>query len=242
MKSNKATEFTFYKVLLYVDDGTNIDYSRPSELNESDVFNDADLALEWAKEHGYDEDAVIEENTDDILNIGEYHFMDCDDDFSELRFKLEIVGSVLSGIDFCVNNGKRIYGTMNSRGFFYDSKFYNFKSLTQNDIKLMESILDYAQFDIKPKNDYSLKPEQKSIVSEIYRLVDQASQMDVGFYFDDSKEKVFAFNAQNVLIIEPTAKNSMAKLTNEISEECDTTFHGHYDSSKQSIKIVNKSH
>lgn len=235
-------DMTFYKVILYVDDGTNIDYSRPSELNESDVFNDADLALEWTKEHGYDEDAVIEENTDDILNIGEYHFMDCDDDFSELRFKLEIVGSVLSGIDFCVNNGKRIYGTMNSRGFFYDSKFYTFKSLTQNDIKLMESILDYAQFDIKPKNDYSLKLEQKSIVSEIYRLVEQASQMDVGFYFDVSKEKVFAFNAQNVLIVDSTVQNSMAKLTNEIAEECDTTFHGHYDSSKQSLKIVNKSH
>ena len=234
-------DITFYKVILYVDDGTNIDYCSPSELNESDVFDDGDLALEWAEEHGY-EDTLIEEKTDDILNIGGYHFMDCDDDFSELRFKLEIIGSVLSDIDFCVDNGKRIYGTMNSKGFFYDSKFYAFKSLTQNDIKLMESILDYAQFDIKPKNDYSLKIEQKSIVSEIYRLVEQASQMDVGFYFDVSKEKVFAFNAQNVLIVDATVQNSMARLTNEIAEECDTAFHGHYDSSKQSLKIVNKCH
>ena len=51
MKSNKTTEFTFYKVLLYVDDGINLDYKTPHELHENDVFISKQEAWDWAQEH-----------------------------------------------------------------------------------------------------------------------------------------------------------------------------------------------
>lgn len=235
-------KITFYRIVLYVDDGTNVDYIKPKGLSDTDVFINYDNAWEWCQDKDCEEDAIIKEETDDILNIGEYHFVDIQGEFNEALYKLKTIGSILKDIEFCIVESRTKMGTMTRNGFFYDSRFYGWKTLTEKDKPLMEKILDYGQFDIKPLNSYSLNMEQKSIVDEIFRLVEQASSMDIGFYYDLSENKMFAFNADNVVLINPTIKKSNARLTNDVAEGCEISFHGHYDSSKQSIEVVNKSH
>lgn len=233
---------TFYRIILYVDDGTNVDYIKPQDLNDTDVFSNSDSAWEWCQGKGYEDNCVIKDENDDILNIGDYHFIDFPDDFSETIYKLQTIGQILCNIDFCIVENKRKYGLIDKHGFLFDGKYYAWKTIQASDMPLMEKILDFAEFDIKPSNSYNLTSNQKSIVDEIFRLVEQATKMDIGFYFDTSNDKMFAFNAENIILVNPTIKKSNAKLTNDIAEGCEITFHGHYNSKKQSLDIVNKSH
>lgn len=227
----------FYRVFLYIDDGTNIDYVKPRGLSDTDVFSDYEEAWSWCQDKEFADNAVIQEETDDILNINEYRFVDMADEPSEMLYKLKTIGTILHDIEFRIVDKKERFGTMTKNGFFFNDRFYSWKNL-QTDKKLMEKILDGAEYDIRPKSSYSLNREQKNIVDEIYSLVEQASSMDIGFYYDIAENKMFAFNAENVALVQPTIKKCNARLTNDVAEGCETTFHGHYDSKKQSLGIV----
>ena len=108
---------TFYRIILYVDDGTNVDYIKPQDLNDTDVFSNSDSAWEWCQGKGYEDNCVIKDENDDILNIGDYHFIDFPDDFSETIYKLQTIGQILCNIDFCIVENKRKYGLIDKHGY-----------------------------------------------------------------------------------------------------------------------------
>ena len=48
----------FFQISLYFDDGTNIGWNCPSELNDECVFETYDDAVEWLRDNGYDEETA----------------------------------------------------------------------------------------------------------------------------------------------------------------------------------------
>lgn len=71
----KTTITMVYQPYMYFDDGTNIDYNLPSELNSFDVFQSADEAGDFMIECGYaDGTFVIQEFEDD--EIEEFRMLD----------------------------------------------------------------------------------------------------------------------------------------------------------------------
>lgn len=65
----------YYQPLLYTDDGTNISWDLPSELNSFEVFHTKEACEEWLEENGYDlEDCSIQEYEDD--DIEDVTFLD----------------------------------------------------------------------------------------------------------------------------------------------------------------------
>lgn len=65
-----------YQPYLYSDDGTNIDYKLPSELNSFDVFQSEDEAVDFMTEHCHYTDGTffISEIEDD--DIDEFRMLD----------------------------------------------------------------------------------------------------------------------------------------------------------------------
>ena len=68
---------TYYRPILYTDDGTNIGWGgSPEELGENEYFESKKECREWLKEYGYNpDDYVIEEydeddfDEDDIIEV-----------------------------------------------------------------------------------------------------------------------------------------------------------------------------
>lgn len=74
-EEEKVFKGTYYQPLIYTDDGTNISWDLPSELNSFEVFHTNEACEEWLKENGYDlGDCVIQEYEDD--DIEDITFLD----------------------------------------------------------------------------------------------------------------------------------------------------------------------
>ena len=166
MKSNKTTEFTFYKVLLYVDDGINLDYKTPHELHENDVFISKQEAWDWAQEHNYDDCAVIMDYVEPVTTIGDYHFMDVDcDPLKQAVFKLKTIGQVLGSTKFSVDGH---IGFIERNGLFFKSDFWKWDKLHKIHLHIMEDVLENGVFETDAANKYSLTKDQKQIVDEAF--------------------------------------------------------------------------
>lgn len=48
-----------YQAEIYSDDGTNIEYSTPCELNSNTYFEDEESLFEWFRNNGYDIDDLV---------------------------------------------------------------------------------------------------------------------------------------------------------------------------------------
>ena len=60
MKNKK--QIKYYQPELYFDDGTNIGWQLPEELNSCEVFSSKEAAEDWLSENGYDNfDYIIHE-------------------------------------------------------------------------------------------------------------------------------------------------------------------------------------
>ena len=240
MKSNKTTEFTFYKVLLYVDDGINLDYKTPHELHENDVFISKQEAWDWAQEHNYDDCVVIMDYVEPVITIGDYNFKDVDcDPLKQAVFKLKTIGQVLGSTKFSVDGN---IGFVERNGLFFKSEFWTWNELRKVHLHIMEDVLGNGVFETNAANKYSLTKDQKQIVDEAFRLLEEADKQDVGFYYDMSSHQIHAFNAENVMFMKAVPGKSQGEISNQTSTPCTTTCYAHMDSNKEHFTIVNKTH
>ena len=191
----KKKEFIYYTINTYADDGTNVFYGKPQGIGDYDVFASDQAACDWAQENDC-MDYCIKEESDDITNIQNYHFVDVDDDeFKQILFKLEVAGKILDGKDY-IYNGFKV--KLFHDGIQIDSSFHCWRDVYSEFHKegflgnLLERVCQYERV------IYLLNDKQAKIAESLKELLQKAEEENMGLLIDQGKNQIIPFNAEHI--------------------------------------------
>lgn len=194
-----AEKIVYYEVSIYSDDGTNIGWYKPTELEESDVFSTREEAEEWLESYDYNvDDANIEECEGGFEELPDLTFVDVDHSkYGQVKFKLQIIGRAMDSVS---KNVGEVMVTLFHNGIQVNNVCFHSWLEVKEDFYRLDFLQEVLETFCQNEGEhlYKLTPLQDGVVDELFKKMAEAEQMGIGFAYSKESNKLLAFNARKI--------------------------------------------
>lgn len=239
----KAEKIVYYEVSIYTDDGTNIGWFKPTELDEGDVFSTREEAEEWLESYGYNvDDANIEECEGGFEELPDLTFVDVGyDEYGQVKFKLQIIGRAMDSVSKNVGD---VVVTLFHNGIQVDNVcFHSWLEVKEDFYRLdfLQKALETFCHD-EGEHLYKLTPLQDGVVDDLFKKLAEAEQMGIGFAYSKESKKLLAFNARKIdyLMVRPKVGEEDEVLNVGGLRKCDIPVFADFRESQDRLVIKGK--
>lgn len=239
----KAEKIVYYEVSIYSDDGTNIGWNKPTELDEGDVFGAREEAEEWLESYGYDvDDANIEECEGGFEELPDLTFVDIGyDKYGQVKFKLQIIGRAMDSVSKKVGE---VMVTLFHNGIQIDNVCFHSWLEVKEDFYRLDFLQEVLETFCQNESEhlYKLTPLQDGVVDELFKKMAEAEQMGIGFVYSNEPNKLLAFNARKIdyLMVRQTVGKEDKVLNVGGLHKCDIPLFADFCESQDHLVIKEK--